>query len=159
QFSRYLPLLEMRARRVFFEVPATLGPLMRSLPMRGPLLPAGEPLPQADYHCPLLSLPLAFGTEAQTIPGGVPYLRAEDAAVVAWRERLRTLPGLKVGVNWQGHPGTEKQPWIRGRSFALSSMAPLAGVRGVSLVSLQKGAAAAERLTVEFAGALAQPTD
>jgi ADP-heptose:LPS heptosyltransferase len=66
---------------------------------------------------------------------------------------------LKVGVNWQGHAGTESQPWIRGRSFALSHMAPLARVPGVSLVSLQKGAAAAERRAVDFAGALAPLTD
>src|SRR6516225_10093200 len=159
QFSRYLPLLESRAGHVFFEVPATLGILMRSLPMRGTLIVAGEPLPEADYHCPLLSLPLAFGTEAQTIPGGVPYLKANAAAVAQWRERLRVLPGLKVGVNWQGHAGTESQPWIRGRSFALSHVAALAGVPGVSLVSLQKGAAAAERLAVKFSRALAQLTD
>jgi tetratricopeptide (TPR) repeat protein len=159
QFSRYLPLLESRARHVFFEVPATLGTLMRSLPMRGTLLVAGEPLPEAHYHCPLLSLPLAFGTDAQTIPGGVPYLKADAAAVAEWRERLRALPGSKVGVNWQGHSGTESQPWIRGRSFPLSYMAPLAGVPGVSLVSLQKGAAAAERHEVQFGPALAPLTD
>jgi Tfp pilus assembly protein PilF len=159
QFSRYLPLLESRARHVFFEVPATLVTLMRSLPIRGTLIVAGESLPQADYHCPLLSLPLAFGTDAQTIPGGVPYLKADAAAVAGWRQRLRALPGLKVGVNWQGHVGTENQPWIRGRSFALNHLAPLACVPGVSLVSLQKGAAAAERLAVEFAAALAPLTD
>ena len=159
QFCRYLPLLEARAQHVFFEVPATLGRLMRSLPMRVTLLVAGEPLPQADYHCPLLSLPLAFGTEAHTIPGGVPYLKADAAAIDEWRTRLLALPGFKVGVNWQGHAGTENQPWIRGRSFALDSMAPLARVPGVSLVSLQKGAAAVERAEVEFGAALAQLTD
>jgi tetratricopeptide (TPR) repeat protein len=159
QFSRYIPLLEGRAGHVYFEIPAALRLLMRSLPMRGTLLSRGENLPQTDFHCPLLSLPLAFGTELDTIPGGVPYLSVPPAAVEACRDRLSTLPGLKVGLNWQGHPGTEGQPWIRGRSFALESMAPLAQVRGVSLVSVQKGAAAAQREQVAFGTALARFTD
>jgi hypothetical protein len=29
---------------------------------------AGDPLPPFDLHCPLMSLPLAFGTSLETIP-------------------------------------------------------------------------------------------
>ena len=159
QFARYMPLLESRGAHVLFEVPAELRKLMRSLPMRGTLLTRGASLPHFDYYCPLLSLPLAFRTQRDTIPGGVPYVTAEETAIEAWRERLRALPGLKVGLNWQGHVGAEKQPWIRGRSFALVLAAPLARVPGVSLVSLQKGEAARQRSQVEFGAALAELTD
>ena len=159
QFCRYIPLLEARGAQVVFEVPAALMKLMRSLAMRGVLLAAGEPLPPHDCHCPLLSLPLAFRTALDTIPGGVPYVAAAPQARDEWRARLRTLSGLKIGLNWQGHVGSEKQPWIRGRSFALGSAAPLARLAGVSLVSLQKGPAAEQRIRVEFGGALAQLTD
>ena len=159
QFARYIPLLEARGAQVIFEVPAELGRLLRTLPMRGTLLVRGEPPPPLDYYCPLLSLPLAFQTRADSIPGGVPYIAAEAAAVQGWRERLGALPGLKIGLNWQGHVGAEKQPWVRGRSFALACAAPLAGVPGVSLVSLQKGAAAGQRTQVEFGNSLAQLTD
>jgi hypothetical protein len=149
----------VRGAHVVFEVPGELGRLLRSLPMRGTLLTRGERLPPLDYFCPLLSLPLAFGTQPETIPGGVPYVTADAAAVEAWRERLRAWPGLKIGLNWQGHVGAEKQPWIRGRSFALACAAPLARVPGVSLVSLQKGDAARQRSQVEFGGSLAELTD
>ncbi|HSY04405.1 MAG TPA: tetratricopeptide repeat protein [Steroidobacteraceae bacterium] len=159
QFCRYIPLLEARGAQVVFEVPAALMKLMRSFAMRGVLLAAGEPLPDLDCHCPLLSLPLAFRTAVDTIPGGVPYVAAAPQARDEWRARLRALSGLKIGLNWQGHVGSEKQPWIRGRSFALSSAAPLARLAGVSLVSLQKGPAAEQRIRVEFGGALAQLTD
>ena len=159
QFARYIPLLEARGAHVVFEVPGELGKLMRSLPMRGTLLTRGEPLPEFDYYCPLLSLPLAFRTQRESIPGGVPYVAADRAAVDAWRERLCSLPGLKIGLNWQGHVGAEKQPWVRGRSFALACAAPLARVPGVSLVSLQKGEAARQRSQVEFGGALAELSD
>jgi tetratricopeptide (TPR) repeat protein len=159
QFCRYVPLLEAAGAQVVFEVPAALVRLMRSFTMRGTLLAAGEPRPEVDCHCPLLSLPLAFATQADTIPGGVPYLAAAAEAVAEWRERLRALPGLKIGLNWQGQIGIENQTLFRGRSFALACAAPLAQLSGVSLVSLQKGEAAEQRTQVEFGGALAQLTD
>jgi hypothetical protein len=79
--------------------------------------------------------------------------------VERWRARLRAAPGFRIGLNWQGHVGTEMQPWIRGRSFALACAAPLARLPGVSLVSLQKGEAARQRAQVEFGDRLAQLTD
>jgi tetratricopeptide (TPR) repeat protein len=159
QFARYVPLLEAQGAHVVFEVPRELATLLRSLPMRGPLLMRGGTLPHLDYYCPLLSLPLAFRTRRQTIPGGVPYIEADATAVAGWRARLLELPGLKIGLNWQGHIGAEKQPWVRGRSFALECAAPLTRLPGVSLISLQKGDAARQRSRVEFGRALAELTD
>ena len=40
------------------------------------VMAAGEPRPAFDLHCPLLSLPLAFGTQPETIPAAIPYLAA-----------------------------------------------------------------------------------
>ena len=160
QFCRYLPLLEEKGAQVVFEVPEALPKLLRSLRFGGTLIRQGQPLPPAlDYCCPLLSLPLAFGTRADTIPAEVPYLAADAAAAESWRVRLSALPGLKIGLNWQGHAVAEKQAWIRGRSFPLACAAPLARVPGISLVSLQKGAAARQRSAVEFGSALTQLTD
>jgi len=48
----------------------------------------GARLPHFDLHCPLLSLPLAFGTKAETIPASTPYLGAPSARVERWRGRL-----------------------------------------------------------------------
>lgn len=160
QFVRYIPLLEARGARVTLEVQPVLAELLRSsFQMRGTLIVRGDARPMVDYHCPLLSLPLAFHTGADSIPGGVPYVKAATAAVDAWRERLSALPGLKIGLNWQGHVGSEKQPWVRGRSFALAAAAPLANITGITLVSLQKAAAADQRNQVEFGRTIQQLTD
>ena len=160
QFCRYLPLLEAQGARVVFEIPATLRILMQSLHFRGSLICQGEPLPSdLDCHCPLLSLPLAFETRADTIPAEVPYLAADATAVTAWRDRLGEMPGLKIGLNWQGGTVAERQAWIRGRSFALSCAAPLSRIAGISLISLQKGPAARQLSEVGFGGAIAQLTD
>lgn len=160
QFCRYLPLLEAKGAEVVFEAPGALCKLLPSLRFGGRLVAQGEPLPRdLDCHCPLLSLPHAFQTRADTIPADVPYLTADPAAVASWRARLSGLPGRKIGLNWQGHAQAEKQAWIRGRSFALACAAPLARVRGITLISLQKEAAAGQRNEVDFGEAILELTD
>jgi hypothetical protein len=144
---------------VVFEVQPVLKPLLGSLAMRGTLVGRGEPLPPFDLHTPLGSLPLALRTTVATIPGGVPYLFVDPAAAVTWGERLCALPGLRVGLNWHGDPEAENLSALQARSFPLAAVAPLAGVAGVSLVSLQKGAGAEERGEVDFGNAIAQLTD
>jgi tetratricopeptide (TPR) repeat protein len=158
-FCRYIPMLEARRVGVVFEAQRVLLPLLRSLDMRGVLTGFGDPLPHFDYHSPLLSLPLALDTDLASIPRDVPYLSADPARVRRWRERLTKLPGLKVGVNWQGNPDAERQPWVQGRSFPLAMAEPLATVDSVSLVSMQKGRGAEQRAQVPFGDLLAQLSD
>jgi hypothetical protein len=75
----------------------------------------------------------------------VPYLRADPVLASAWAARLPRDGGLRVGLCWAG----QARPWLDGflaldhrRSTDLATLAPLAAVPGVRLVSLQKGAAA-----------------
>jgi tetratricopeptide (TPR) repeat protein len=146
QFCRYARLLAPRAR-VVMEVPAALRRLLSTLSDDLDLITKGDPLPRFDLHCPFLSLPLAFGTILETIPGDVPYLRAEPALVAAWRARVQALPGLKVGLVWAGDAGLavpEAAARDRRRSIPLTRLAPLGAVAGVSLISLQKGDAATQ---------------
>ena len=61
QFIRYAPLLASRGAKVVCEVqPELLSLLSRFEGID--IIAQGEPLPPFDLHCPLLSLPLAFGT-------------------------------------------------------------------------------------------------
>jgi tetratricopeptide (TPR) repeat protein len=159
QFCRYVSLLEARGAQVLLQVQPALAALLSSLKMRGRCFANEEPLRHFDLHCPLLSLPLAFRTELDTIPNGVPYLAVDPATVTSLRTRLDTLPGLKVGLNWQGNVDTEKQPWVRGRSFPLAFAAPLVRAPGVTWVSLQRGPGAEQRGQVEFGAQLAQLID
>ncbi|TLZ15322.1 MAG: tetratricopeptide repeat protein, partial [Gammaproteobacteria bacterium] len=159
QFCRYIPMLEALGANVVFEVQPVLKPLLGSLAMRGTLIGRGEALPEFDLHIPLLSVPLAVRTELDCIPGGVPYLRVHPAAIRWWGERLAALPGLKVGLNWCGNPEAEKVAALEARSFPLTAAAALAGVRDVSLVSLQKGAGAAQLAEAAFGSQLMQLVD
>lgn len=136
QFARYAPLCAERGARVVLECPPPLLPLFSTLAGVERLVPEGQEVPPHDFHVPLMSLPRLFGTTPESVPAQVPYLSAEPARVGRWRERLAGVTGFRVGVVWQGNPRFEKDRW---RSFPLRLLAPLAGVPGVRLVSLQKG--------------------
>ena len=133
QFSRYLKSVQAAGARVIIGLPVALQRLMRCLDPAIEIVDVKDDAPVADYQCSLLSLPLAFGTQAASIPNRVPYLTAEPGRIEMWRQRLGP-EGLKIGVNWQGSTGKVDV----GRSFALAEMAPIAALPGVRLISLQK---------------------
>jgi tetratricopeptide (TPR) repeat protein len=151
QFVRYVPLVAARGGRVLLGTPPELARLLEGLPGLAGLIPAGAPIPPHDLHCPLLSLPRAFGTTLDSIPAPVPYLRADPAAAARWGERLAAAPGLRAGLVWGGNP---RHPDDRNRSVPLAALAPLWEVPGVSWFSLQLGARAAE---LQAAGRLPCP--
>ena len=103
------------------------------------MLPDNAELPAFDVHVPLMSLPAIFGTTRTTIPAVIPYLSADPVKLEHWRARLAAVPGIKVGITWQGNP---LHKFDRHRSFSLTSIEPLARLDNVSLVSLQKGTGA-----------------
>jgi hypothetical protein len=159
QFCRYIGLLEAAGTKVVFEVQPQLKQLLGSLKTHATIVGRGEPLPPFDLHTPLLSLPLAFGTDIDSIPDGVPYLKVDPAAVRSWEERLASLPGFRIGLNWHGNPEAEKLAALQARSFPLGAAAGLARLPGVSLLSLQKGPGAEQLGQVEFDGAIIRLTD
>ena len=146
QFCRYVPLIA-RGARIILEVQAPLVRLLSRLPGNIEIVAHGDRLPPFDLHCPLLSLPRAFGTTLDTIPAATPYLAADPALAANWHQRLSGLGGLRVGLVWAGSRRLnrpEEAAFDRRRSVALDAMGPLGEVSGVSLVSLQKDQLVAE---------------
>ena len=154
QFVRYLPLLRQRGWQVIFEVPSLLARLLDGLDGVA-AVPYGDPLPPFDAQCPLLSLPLGFGTTLETIPASVPYVYAEPERRAFWRQRL-PKDGFRIGIVWQGSPIHSND---RHRSIPLKQFAPLSAIPGVRLVGLQKNhgldqlAGLPEGMTVQTLGA------
>jgi len=102
QFCRYAALVAKAGAEVLLEVPRQLIGLLQSLAGASRIIAQGDPLPDFDYHCPLMSLPLAFKTVLDTIPDPTPYLHADPAQARAWQERIGQRKKLKVGVVWNG---------------------------------------------------------
>jgi tetratricopeptide (TPR) repeat protein len=136
QFIRYVPLVAARGGKVVLECPPQLHRLLQALPGLERLISANQPLPQFDVHCPLTSLPLAFGTKLETIPAQIPYLNANDDLSRRWAKLLADSDGLKVGIVWAGNPRHSND---RNRSLSLSLLAPLARNPGITFYSLRKG--------------------
>ena len=108
QFCRYVKLIASGGRpegRIILAVQPSLVRLMAGLDGAAQVVALGERLPPAELRCPMLSLPRVLGTASVAdIPAGVPYLRADPAAVARWRRRTEALPGLRVGLVWAGNP-------------------------------------------------------
>jgi tetratricopeptide (TPR) repeat protein len=134
QFCRYVPLVAARGARVILEVERPLQELMTSLAGATQVISEGDPLPDFDFQCPLLSLPLAFGTRPETIPLVTPYLRAPVQALKNWPARLGSKSRPRIGLVWSGSPTHKKD---QTRSISLHSLLPLLDIEA-TFVSLQK---------------------
>ena len=136
QFVRYVPLVAERGGEVVLEVQPALHGLLAGTDGASRVIRRGEMLPEFTWQCPLMSLPLALGTQLDTIPARVPYIVPDAARVEAWRERLQKNT-RRVGLAWAGNPG---HPRDRLRSIPLEYLVPLLNVAGTTFYSLQFGA-------------------
>jgi tetratricopeptide (TPR) repeat protein len=141
QFLRYVPMVQAAGGQVILDVPANLRRLATQIPGLVALVNTGDPFPQFDLRCPLMSLPLAFGTTLENIPARVPYLTPSPEARQTTAALDWPTTGLKVGLAWTGNP---KHPKNRYRSVPLELLQNLFDVEGVHFFSLQMGEAAAE---------------
>jgi tetratricopeptide (TPR) repeat protein len=140
QFARYIPRVARRGGRVIVECQPALKRLLSRIPSVETVITEGEPLPPFDVQCPLLSLPLAFRTDWNSIPASVPYLKGDRKQSAMWKNRLAAEnPHRRIGLAWAGSIAHKKD---RTRSVELSQLAPLAAIPGTSFFSLQMGEAA-----------------
>ena len=135
QFCRYANLVNELGAKVILEVQKPLLHLMTTLTGVHQLVTKGDKLPEFDFHCPMLSLPLAFKTSIQTIPAQVPYLSIDIQRVEKWKNYLGET-GFKIAISWQGSTGKVDE----GRSFPVSLFEEISKIEGVRLISLQKHA-------------------
>lgn len=139
QFSRYIPWVCERCPDVVVAADPLMRPLIRQVSSAVTLVERWDRCPPFAAYCPLSGLPRLHGTTLETIPGSVPYLRADPVRTTMWRARLHDLiqPNLRrIGIVWAGRPdhGNDSN-----RSASLTAFGPLAELDGMALISLQKG--------------------
>ena len=136
QMARYASLLAGRGYPVWLLTREALAPLMRTLPGVERVITSADELtsdPRRVLWAPLMSLPRLLHLTPNAVPAQEPYLHAEPERVARWAEKLKTTgddKALKVGIVWQGVTAGSAAP--------LAALAPLAGIDGVRLISLQK---------------------
>ncbi len=134
QFCRYAKLARDQGARVILEVQPALRKLLGRMDGVAEVFARREALPDFHWHCPLMSLPLAFRTRLKTIPFADGYLNVDPQATSAWRKKLGRKRKPRIGLVWSGstkHKGDGK------RSIALQDLLPLLSEK-FEFVSLQK---------------------
>jgi tetratricopeptide (TPR) repeat protein len=136
QFVRYVPMLAALGAHVILLPQESLYPLLSGLPGVSQCLPnMKNGLPAFDFHCPVMSLPWAFGTTLDDIPASTCYLpRPTQARVQAFEDRLGPHDRLRIGLVSSGNPEHGND---RNRSIPLRILARII-VDGATFVSLQK---------------------
>jgi Flp pilus assembly protein TadD len=137
QMLRYVPLLAARGAIILLRMPPPLARLAGGV---AEVLDDDARPDAIDYVCPMMSLPLVFGTVLETIPAETPYLHPPAAAVAAWRETLASLPRPRIGLVWAGSP---RGGLDRRRSMDFDLLRPLFDLPG-SFVNLQIGGSAGQ---------------
>jgi tetratricopeptide (TPR) repeat protein len=102
QFVRYAPLLAEQGARVILEMPQPLTALCQGMSGVAQVIGTREKLPEFEFHCPLMSLPLVFGTRVESIPAETPYLAATGERCAAWAARLGPRPPRRIAFAWKG---------------------------------------------------------
>ena len=141
QFCRYIKLLKSLGPKVIFEVQKPLAKLLADLDGVDVLVAKGERLPSFDFHCPLLSLPLALKTKEDSVPATGKYISVPSERQARWSEALGKA-GFKIGICWKSGETNEA------RSIPLELFHPIAKIDGVRLISLHKGKGESELANV-----------
>ena len=162
QFARYVPLLAAAGARVVLEVQSELMALMARLDGGAAVIARGQAPPPFDVHCPLGSLPLAMGTEPDTVPTHIPYLSADEVSLAKWSARVGALARPRIAVAWSGNADHFND---RNRSIPFACLAPLLSIPA-RFVSIQRDVRSAdvagltaERRVTHLGGELENFTD
>ena len=103
QFSRYLSFFNQMDCEVLLEIEDSLHTLMTSFLPITKIYSKNKILPTFDYHCSLVSLPLAFKTSAVSIPNKTPYIKIFDKTRIDWLEKTWGKRKPRIGFCWHGN--------------------------------------------------------
>ncbi len=146
QFIRYVPELLDRGAKV---IVATHDPLVELFKTVDGISHVMKAIPEPRYfyrYCSLMSLPYVLGTDENSVPGNVPYMRAPEPEREKWSERLPSVDKLKVGLCWRGNPHHSNDTF---RSSSLSDMRPLLEIPDTAFYCLSKSLPEAEEALPE----------
>lgn len=140
QMIRYLPMLAERFSRVCIEVQPQMKRLISQAFPTVEVVVNKEPLPSTDYYCPVMSLPRAFGTTYEAIPGQQKYISIPHAEPLD--PALISNPKKKVGICWRGGA---LNPKMLHRSLTFKQIERLFDNESYVWVSLMKDVTSEER--------------
>lgn len=145
QFCRYVPLVESLGAKVILKVPNALYAMIKTMGLNAQIVRNDEKVEEFDFHCPIMSLPLAFKTTVETIPNKIPYFFSDQFKKNYWERKLAYAGNsLKVGLVWSGSKDHKKD---HDRSLRLEQLALILDLP-VTFYSLQKEVREQDKITL-----------
>ena len=152
QFIRYAKLFEPDVKLII-QCQLPLIELVRGMGLGAEIITPGDTPPPHDFHCPLMSLPLAFGTTIATIPQFDRYMYASDEHVKKWGAFMSQMIGPKIGVVARGSSTFSND---KNRSFDLKALVAQLP-KNASYFVLQKELSEDERAFIESCDNITAP--
>ena len=135
QFCRYIPLVSQLGARIILEVQEPLLNLLVNIEGVSEIVIQGNQLPEVDYQCSLMSLPLAFNNTITNIPSSTSYLNSDKNKVDKWMSYLGTKTKPRIGLVWSS---TSSFVNDSKRSITLSELLPALPKDRFEYICLQK---------------------
>ena len=151
QFIRYAKLVEARGAKVILSVQQSLTELLKQISPTIEIIGPDDVPSNFDYHCPLLSLPLAFRTTLNTIPAQQPWLTANEKMRLAWAARLPSTTKRRIGLVWSGRTDHKND---HNRSIELQQLLPIL-TPGAEFICLQNEVRAKDLVALQQFGRIA----
>jgi len=118
QFIRYAKLFDSKVK-VIIQCQMPLIELVKGMGLGAEIIAPGDTPSPHDFHCPLMSLPLAFGTTIDTVPHFDRYMYASDEHLKKWGAFMGQLTGPKIGIVARGSSTFSNN---KNRSFDLKAL-------------------------------------
>jgi tetratricopeptide (TPR) repeat protein len=126
QFARYALLAREKGAKVILVTSPTLIKVIKSmLGNEIDIVTSEQPvetLPEHDFHCHLMSMPLAFKTNINSIPKLGKYIAPSVESNIFWLEKLRNKKRPRIGICWSGNTVHVND---HNRSMELKELEPL----------------------------------
>ena len=101
QFIRYAKLFDPDVKLII-QCQLPLTELVIGMRVGAEVIAPGDTPPPHDFHCPLMSLPLAFGTTIETVPHFDRYMIADPDQLQVWNTAFGHIKGPKIGIMVDG---------------------------------------------------------
>jgi len=136
QFIRFAKRLADQGAVVSAEVSAPLRRLIATADGITKVVTLDENLIEADYCCPLMSLPHRMAITTANLAAKLPYVHVSENDRAAWEARLGNRQGLRVGIVWE----SDAENWIaKLKNISLQELRPVLAMDGLVVISLQVG--------------------
>ena len=77
-------------------MPETIDKLVSDALSSAQIIAPGDEVPDHDFHCPLMSLPLAFGHNVENVPSFDRYIYACNDLCQKWQPLMIKLASQKL---------------------------------------------------------------